>query len=285
MSRINIFELLIKNNNIQKDASRLDALFDSYYFVEEFPRKAYTLKEFVDKYCFRKWLGRGRCLDADDFLETVGYSDMERLAQENHLDSFILLIEVIYNFWYLATTYGDQNSDNLQYYGTVHMLQEAMDACLSEYNQKAFYFPEQQKCIIAEDMPQITAAAEATDPETAIEIVRYNHRQLAGDIARKKAILKTLGDNLEGRKEQISGINQSLYNNITGALNNLNIRHNNTSPENRSTYHRAVAEMSEKELEEHYDDLYQLILLAFLEMDNVQRQRDMKDLVKRINLR
>ncbi len=202
MGRTNLFELLANSNDMRKDVSRLDTMFTEYYFISLKPKHSYyTLKDFVDEFCFKSWPERGRCIDVDDFLDTINYSHLEMSASANNLDSFLTLIEVIYNFWHLAVSFGNKYRDELQYHDTVNMLQEIMDNCLSEYNQKAFYFPEQQKCIIAEDMPQITAAAEATDPETAIEIVRYNHRQLAGDIARKKAILKTLADNLEGRKK------------------------------------------------------------------------------------
>ena len=158
-----------------------------------------------------------------------------------------------------------------------------MDECLSEYNKKAYYFPEEERCIIAEDSPQVTAATEATEPEIALDIVHYNHRQLIGEVAKKKAILKTLGDYLEGRKREITDINSALYNTITGALNNLNIRHNNIAPENKSYYHEAVADMPQEELEQHYDNLYQLILLAILEIDNVVRKREMNALIQRVS--
>ena len=67
-------------------------------------------------------------------------------------------------------------------------------------------------------------------------------------------------DSLEGRKKEIMQYNAALYKTITSGLNNLNIRHNNISPQNVSTYHKTVAEMAEEELEEHYDDLSNGIL-------------------------
>lgn len=293
MTRTNIFELLAENNTIGNDVERLDGLFTNTKCFEidyEYYRRDFnwTLKEFVDSCCFAEWNNRHRCLDVEDFLKTIRYDEILIRAKENSIDDFLTLIEIIYNFWYLAVQYYTENSEHINYSKrnngacTAKELKDIMDECLSEYNQKAFYFPDEQKCIITEDSPQVTAAAEASEPEIAIEIVRYNHRQLAGDIIKKKAILKTLGDYLEGRKKEISNINATLYKNITGALNNLNIRHNNTNPENKSYYHKAVAEMPQKELEAHYDDLYQLILLAILEMDNVQRQRDMNELVQRV---
>lgn len=283
MSRTNIFELLAKNNNMERDTIRLNSLFENRFFANsKAARMGYSLKDFVDHYCFMKWSNRGRCLNVKDYLETIDYSKLERNAKLGNLDSFLTVIEVIYNFWHIATNFIDSNVDKFEYFNVVNTLEEMMDDCLSEYNQKAFYSPEKEQCLIAEDSPQVTAAAEASEPEISLEIVRYNHRQLAGDIAKKKAILKTLGDYLEGRKKEISNINATLYKNITGALNNLNIRHNNTNPENKSYYHKAVAEMPQKELEAYYDDLYQLILLAILEIDNVQRQRDMSDLIQKV---
>ena len=41
--------------------------------------------------------------------------------------------------------------------------------------------------------------------------------------------------------------------------------------------------MSTEELENTYDDIYQLWLLAILEIDNVERKQKMKDLLKKVN--
>lgn len=281
MSRTNIFELLAKSNNLERDAARLDQLFDNDKFVR-ISSKRYTLKEFVDTYTFTEWPNRGRCLDVDDYLEALNYDNIYNDSSDN-IDSFLTLIEIIYNFWYIATRYIDSTDNSFTYFNTVNLLKDLMDECLSELNQKAFYFEATEQCIIAEDSPQVTAAAEATESEVSIEIVRYNHRQMSGDIPHKKAILRALGDHLEGRKKEITQIDKSLYDNITGALNNLNIRHNNISPDNKGNFKKAVAEMPPEELEAHYDDLYQLILLAILEMDNVERQRDMKELIQKVN--
>ena len=52
-------------------------------------------------------------------------------------------------------------------------------------------------------------------------------------------------------------------------LNNMNIRHNNISE--GKNYKDAVSKMNESTIEEWYDETFQLILLAFLELDNEER--------------
>ena len=47
-------------------------------------------------------------------------------------------------------------------------------------------------------------------------------------------------------------------------------------------YHKFVANMSNEELEKWYDETYQLCLLCFLEMDNVERKRKIKELNEKI---
>ena len=282
MSRTNIFELLKQSNNMEKDADRLKTLLCEYHYAATAEHENYTLFRFIDAFCFDDWTAKGRCLDLQDFFETLGIDELDYYFPRE-LDDLLVFIEILYNFWYLAENYISSHKAEFELYDTSDVLKTLMDECLSEYNQRAYYFPEEEKCIIAEDSPQVTAAAEATEPEIALDIVRYNHRQLTGEVAKKKAILKTLGDYLEGRKREITDINSALYNTITGALNNLNIRHNNIARENKSYYHEAVADMPQEELEQHYDDLYQLILLAILEIDNVVRKREMNALIQRVS--
>ena len=59
--------------------------------------------------------------------------------------------------------------------------------------------------------------------------------------------------------------------------NNMNIRHNNCA-EGDKNYKKVVAKMSQDELESWYDETYQLCLLAFLELDNVERTKKVAEL-------
>ena len=49
------------------------------------------------------------------------------------------------------------------------------------------------------------------------------------------------------------------------------MRHNNCDPSLTKNYKKAVDEMADETLEIWYDELYQMILLAILEMDNKER--------------
>lgn len=60
-------------------------------------------------------------------------------------------------------------------------------------------------------------------------------------------------------------------------INNMNIRHNNCA-EGDKNYKKVVAKMSQDELESWYDETYQLCLLAFLELDNVERTKKVAEL-------
>ena len=71
--------------------------------------------------------------------------------------------------------------------------------------------------------------------------------------------------------------NSKLEDDVLALLNNLNIRHNNCM-EGDKNYKEIVAKMSKDELENWYDETYQLCLLAFLELDNVERTKKVSEL-------
>ena len=54
------------------------------------------------------------------------------------------------------------------------------------------------------------------------------------------------------------------------------VRHNNKD-------NPIIASMSEEEIEAVYDDIYQMWLLAMLELDNVERKKRARELLGRIN--
>lgn len=279
--RKTIFDLYRENNTQERDFERIRTLFESKAYAQ-FVAGYISLKEMASN-AFLSWKQRGRCLSFSDFLVTIRYDNLVANAPHD-VNSFLTFIELVYNMLCLCDITVDKNPLLYDFYHDTHIeLREMMDEILSEMNQKAYYDPETEQCLIGEDSPQVTAAVEALEPETASQILRYNHRQLAGDIAGKRVVLKNLADYLEGRKDELKSINAQLFTDISSAVNNLNIRHNNLDHRNQNRYKEKLAQMSPEELEKWYDDVYQMILLAILEMDNVERRDHVRTMIQEIN--
>lgn len=113
------------------------------------------------------------------------------------------------------------------------------------------------------------AASEVLPDPLSWEQLTYGHRSLKGNIEGKKRILLSLGDWLEPRREQLKQANSKLCSLVFGCLNNLDLRHNNI--EAGRHYNAAFAALSKEEREDVYDDVYQLLLIAVLEVDSSSR--------------
>lgn len=139
------------------------------------------------------------------------------------------------------------------------------------------FFKNEQRVLITENNATVSDVAENVDEKLAYQIVKYNHNTLKGDIARKKEILLKLGSELEPKRKQLAKINDALESDIFFVLNNLNLRHNNRSIEDKN-YKEYTAQMRKNKLEEWYDELYQMMLLAFLELEQVERNQKIDEL-------
>ena len=113
------------------------------------------------------------------------------------------------------------------------------------------------------------AVAEVLPDPLSWEQLTYGHRSLKGNIEGKKRILLSLGDWLEPRREQLKQANSKLCSFVFDCLNNLDLRHNNL--EEGRHYNAAFAALSKEEREDVYDDVYQLLLIAVLEVDSSSR--------------
>ncbi|MFR2154770.1 MAG: hypothetical protein ACLS48_09105 [[Eubacterium] siraeum] len=155
-------------------------------------------------------------------------------------------------------------------------LRDVMLDNLEKYNHKAYI--ENERILIIEDKPEVTAVVEIIEQDLAIDIIRYNHRSLQGEIELKKKILISLGSELEPKRKELQALNKQLSEDIFFMLNNLNVRHNNRSKKDIAKYKEHVAKMTKARLEKWYDELYQMMLLAFLLLDNVDRTASVKEL-------
>ena len=280
MPRKNIFDIVGDIFDVSIELKRMYRLFEQTIMIPSYPIDT-TLRKYIHIDGFSKWKNRGRCVDLNDFLSLLDYDNLWEKAKTNVEDLF-LLIEIIYNFWHIADNYTNiwrEYSDNSRNF---HLLKKIMDDCLAHYNYKGEYFPDAQQLIVIEDKPEATAVAEIVDTEIGRKVLRYNHYMLKGDLETKKDILLALGADLEPKREQIRAIDKNVEDGIFYMLNNLHLRHNNKVEGDRH-YKLAVAKMDDQTLENWYDELYQMMLLAYLQMDQVDRNSKVRALKHTVN--
>lgn len=277
--RRNIFEIAAEKTKGFANVPRMIRLFedeDSFYFYESYLIKdEYTLKAFVEEVCFANWENRGHFIDLEDYLKTLHYEKLVKVASQGGVDSLLTLIELLYNLWFLPKWIG---SEGMETYDRYDLLQQIMDDTMADFNYRIYEDSEREIALVIEDKPGVTAVAEIVKPELALDVIRYNHYTLKGEIAEKKAILLRLCDDLEPKRKEME---KQIADDIFFMANNLNLRHNNVD-EMGKNYRPYVANMSDEELEEWYDELYQMMLLAYLSLDHVDRAQRVKALKQQI---
>lgn len=277
MSRKNIFEIVNESFDLHREILRMKRLVEEDEIVED-NHYAYSILEAVKDIGFAAWKNRGRCVDADDFLSMLNFDFLWKNAANSAID-LLTLIEIIYNFWYIVHMTSGLNFCDYEGEKRFFLLKKIMDECLSQYNYRGEYFPDLEQLIVVEDKPEATAVAEIVDKEVSRKVLRYNHFTLKGDLKAKKEILVALGSELESKRKQLHGIDSSLESDIFYMLNNMDLRHNNRAHESKY-YKKTVEEMDEGALENWYDELYQMILLAYLRMEQEDRAVKVKELKK-----
>ena len=241
----------------------------------------YSLFKFVDEYCFSEWIQRGHFRNVNDFLEALEFDGLKDAARYD-FDAHITLIELIYNFWQLSNKMFKEMKGVLKWCGNYYHLKDVMDDLLDEYNFIAFYNDDDESCIVVENKKEVTAVAEIMPTDKlSYDVIKYNHRSLIGEIELKKSILLSLGSELEPKRKELQNLNKQLSEDIFFMLNNLNLRHNNKSKKDKN-YKEYVAKMKKDRLERWYDELYQMMLLAFLLLDNEKRTAKVKELKDKI---
>lgn len=279
--RKSIFDIVAENNNQKKDVERIIFMGQHEKIIKDYFGKEYTLIDFVDVCCFSKWPHRNHCLDVDDYLKSLNY-DVLKIDATFDIESMMTLIELMYNFWYLSKKYVFRNPDYYNCIGNYYHLKTVMDDILAQYNYMAYIDGKNNQVLVIEDKPEVTAAAEIAPDKLSLDVIRYNHKSLQGDIEAKRAILLRFGAELEPKRKKLREKNSTLEKNIFQMLNNLNIRHNNINENDSAKYRKYVADMGKRSLENWYDELYQMILLAFLLLDDVSREDRVGELLKKV---
>ena len=144
----------------------------------------------------------------------------------------------------------------------------------------------EEKYIIVEKNAAATAVADKyADGDLAFshKVIEYNHFLLRGNIDRKREILLAIGQKFEPIRRRLEGSPfKSVSEDARALLNNLNIRHDNISPEDKTHYNAVVDQMPNGDLEEWYDKTYSVLLLALLADDFSALHKEIKELKAQI---
>lgn len=235
----------------------------------------YSLREICES-DFMVFEHRGTCTSLEDFDRTYNF-DFTADLEDTTLDKLLLFAEYSYNLLDIVYTsastcevpqrIGIDDAAN-QYAQQVERVMEKIGYMKLKQDDITVFVPKK---------PNAVAVSEIVSPEISYKVLEYNHYMMKGDIARKRETLRILADQLEPRRTDLTAINKELASNVFFMFNNMNIRHNNCA-EGDKNYKETVAKMSKDELENWYDETYQLCLLAFLELDNVERTKKVSEL-------
>lgn len=281
--RKSIFEIVSDSINMESEATRILNMVENEKILCRSNYSYYRLFEFVDEFCFKEWEYRGHFINVDDYFMALNYKELKKNALHD-VEALLTLIELVYNFWNLShqKLYEKERRESLYWCGNYYHLKDVMDDLLDQYNHMAYINASKTCVLIVENKEEVTAVAEIVPSSLSFEILKYNHRSLQGDVELKKNILISLGAELEPKRKVLQSINKQLSEDIFFMLNNINIRHNNRSKQDMGKYKEYVAKMTKRQLEKWYDELYQMILLAFLLLDNSERTEKVKNLKEKI---
>lgn len=209
---------------------------------------------------------RGTCLSLSDFNKSYGF-DFESKPKDFDIDYLVVFCEYTYNFVvYLRNAYGSPYKT--LYINQMRMVLDMIDYEFidDEYTRMNILVPRKQESI---------AVAEIADKKIAYSILEYNHHSLKGNLEKKKAILKLMADDIEPERNKLRSINRTFESNLFQMLQKF-VRHNNEE----KPY---IKGLSPDELEACYDDIYQMWLLAKLEIDNLERKKRVEFVLQKIN--
>lgn len=207
---------------------------------------------------------RGTCITLDDFDNKYGF-DFETYQECIDEEFLVSFCEYVYNLTLGARAAGT----GIFRYDLTRLIMEQIQKVIEEIgymetNQDGFI-------IFVEKNPSAMSVAEILPQELSYKVISYNHHLMKGDVKGKKEILLQLATELEAKREVLKKANKVLESDLFFLFNNINIRHNNCD-KNGTKYKVFVADKSKEEIEKWYDDTYQMCLIAFLEIEHLERK-------------
>ncbi|MCH5270782.1 MAG: hypothetical protein J1E83_08540 [Lachnospiraceae bacterium] len=252
--RKNFAQILKETNiDIKEEYQKLLEIFLGQYYYE-------ISENFLDIYF------RGTCITLEEFNRKYDFNFGYDTVDVN-IDFFIRFCEYFYNMMNALQIAG---RSSYFYYNPVFVTDLILKIIESIGYERV---PRDNVFIFVEKSSAAVSVAEILPTELSYNVISYNHYSMKGDLEEKKATILQLANLLEAKRELLQKENKELEKDLFYLFNNFNIRHNNIDPKLKGKYRKHVANMSSDELEQWYDETYQMCLLAFLEIEHADRKK------------
>lgn len=272
MVRKNFYEI-IKNSdlNLKAEYERLHKLFHQKTSILKL-KSSKSLYEMIESN-FLKFpeAFRGRTISLEDFNRTYNFTFLSSWLPFNSVETLISFCEYITNL--CDQLIACQSSISIDFKKTLELLRKAIDNCIDELGLVAAKIGD--ITIYVERNPAAISVAEIVPDEMMFSVLEYNHYRLSGDLIKKQSILKRMADYIEGDRTNLKSINSNLESQLFQLLNKF-VRHDHS----KTPY---ISIMQPEEIEATYDDIYQMWLLAKLELEHLNRKQRIAALLEQTN--
>ena len=268
MVRRNIYDILNSGNvDLEREYSRFYFLFYESQFWVGYNQQ--TICGLIKGWfhSFDKRLIK-RCISLEDFDDTFDFCFVSEPSNFN--------LEYLLNFLEYTINFCNQTHPDV---GDVFLktpIKDYLDKAFECIDELGFKAVENDGItIVVEKDSAALSVAETVEPVLSYKILEYNHRRLKGDLMAKKSILKLMADDLEPDQKRLQAINASLKSDLFQLMNKF-IRHNNND-------NKFIKTLNDKQTEEIYDNIYQMWLLAKMELEQADRNDGIKSLIRDVN--
>lgn len=275
MTRQNIFEILNTKYDTLKEVNKIAYLYNNIMIKERrysFNRE-YSVEGLFETKVLPHWKQRRSYLTCQEIKNDLEITTTSLSEIPNNIITLLEYYENIMFFTYLKSF----KNDSFIFPNDFNLMFQNLGILIENLNYEIKFFEDDEKIILIPKNPEATAVAEISSEDTALAIFMYNHHSMNGDVANKRKLLYQISLEYETLlKKPIEGYND-FFSKTNQLLNNLHIRHDNkTKDENKNN----IIEIDDKELENWYDELYQLLLFCVLIHDNLERKNRVTDFLK-----
>ncbi len=221
---------------------------------------------------FRLMPFAGTAYNLKDFNERHGFC-FEDFEYSDDLDCLLLFCEYVYNFAVRLLPMDDC------FTGRALDIRNHIDLLADKLGHRFVEDKGFQILVPVNDC--IAAAAEVAPENFGVDLLRFDYRNMRGDLDSKRKILSSLAVALESSRPRLNTVAKAFAGDYFYLLNNFNIRHNNVDAADSDKYRERVANMTSNELEAWYDLIRDMSAAAFLLLEYWDKKDEINETKQR----